>query len=44
LRQFEKDGAAARRGFITGLFLRLWKIAAFIELAELARDEFRLEL
>jgi hypothetical protein len=43
LRQFEKDGAAARRGFITELFLRSLKIAVLIEFVELAQDEFCLE-
>jgi hypothetical protein len=33
-----------RRGFITGLFLRLGEIAVLIEFADLAQDEFRLEL
>ena len=33
-----------RRGFITGLFLRLGKIAVLIEFVDLAQDEFRLEL
>ena len=33
-----------RRGFITGLFLQLEKIAVLIEFVDLAQDEFRLEL
>jgi len=33
-----------RRGFITGLFLRLGEIAVLIEFADLSQDEFRLEL
>jgi len=33
-----------RRGFITGLFLRLGEIAVLIEFVDLAQDEFRLEL